>query len=322
MAGVGHCHSLEKQTTAATRRGRSLCTRTGLMLGLPARWWCPCACARCARTKIKFAKGPGRGAATITSTLSLWQTVVLGFCLAGSTATTVNTSTGVAKPCQVSNASGGINWAETHGGRTSVSYPCGKPSHKKGHVTGGRIQKRIGSGVWGWNGLKGTASMTLETAALLRIEKRCGPSGHFPRLLAINAHFFTTTTVGCPIDSTCMTRVRRYEGYGFGQSPIAMASAVLQIESILRCLRLSEIRHLDLKCRNMAISSSGTLGLFDYDISVMDGNPKSEQLKSRFNRHRRIHDYEQHARRRFKLCLGYVDTSTASYENDRRLYSV
>ena len=137
----------------------------------------------------------------------------------------------------------------------------------------------------------------------------------------INAHFFTSTIVGCPISSSCMTRVPGYEGHGFGKSPIAMANAVLQTERILRCLRLSEVRHLDLKCRNMAISSNGTLGLFDHDISVMDGSPKSGQIKSRFNHHRRIHDYEQHARRRFKLCLGYVDTSKASYQNDRRLCS-
>merc|ERR1740139_449985 len=109
--------------------------------------------------------------------------------------------------------------------------------------------------------------MNLEISALRQVEKYCGHTNHFPKIISSNNISMTTTIVGIPIE----------------QNPYAVQSLQFensfeQVNTIIECLRKSRVRHLDTfpgmgGCKNMALSKNKTVGLYDFDISVIDETP-------------------------------------------------
>lgn len=150
-------------------------------------------------------------------------------------------------------------------------------------------------------GLQNMAEMNLEISALRQVEKYCGHTPHFPRIISTNNKSMTTTIVGTPIE----------------QNPYAVQSLPFensfeQVNTIIKCLQKSRVRRLDTlpgmgDCKNMVLSKNRTVGLYDFDISVIDEAPLTPALKILFKRKGpTFEEYANHLRICMMKCLGFV----------------
>jgi len=132
------------------------------------------------------------------------------------------------------------------------------------------------------SGLSPMVEMALETSALRRIQKYCGHTNHFPIIVTADNKSMTSTSVGTPLDYK--------SGNDFLRShQIQFQDLLVQVNTIIECLRKSHVRHLDTLpgrggCKNIALSKNKTIALFDFDISVIDEKPLSPPITKRFNK--------------------------------------
>jgi len=189
------------------------------------------------------------------------------------------------------------------------------------------------------NGLSAVQAMELEKSALLRIEKYCGSNAnrhqHFPKLVTSDNSSITTTTVGTPFSDYNETMKKQV------LQSLTLDSALTQLTEILDCLRVSNVRHVDLVplfsyayggCKHIAISNSmlslqqdqnedqmtPIIALSDFDISVIDNNPLTGKLKQRMDRKTTTQDYENDVRSKLLACFGFC----TSYDSCQQLIPI
>ena len=156
--------------------------------------------------------------------------------------------------------------------------------------------KHLRVGVRGYSGFSTPSqSMQLEISALRRINKVCPDTPHFPRVIKVSQTTFTMTKIGHGLQKR------------FVSAPLPLLRAISQIENIRTCLRKSRVRHLDIKCQNIAYESTNeVIGLIDFDISMINNTPLTAKLAQLTKIPGYDDTWEQHLQKVILCCFGFV----------------
>lgn len=117
--------------------------------------------------------------------------------------------------------------------------------------------------------------LTIEEAfeTELEIWKRLSGNEHFPKLLEFDEKNHTITLEHC---GDSLDRIKSLKIDNLDE----------QIDSIVRCLQKYKIVHLDMHDSGKNICyKNNKIYLIDFDIAVIDGNPRNEKLKSLFEKY-------------------------------------
>lgn len=138
---------------------------------------------------------------------------------------------------------------------------------------------------WGrmrMSGLHGRDAMSLEHECLRRLSEAtcyCGAQGrHFPVVLAYDYRFRQLATVD--MGPTLIDQPHNV---------MSIPLFSMQIACICRALREQGVYHLDLNRSNVCVSSNGTIGLIDFELAVINGDPASQELSDLYDRVRSDH---------------------------------
>jgi len=204
------------------------------------------------------------------------------------------------------NNDGTVDRVSSMGRKEVQQYKEAKTIKKTLHIGNDHIQ---------YSGLSPMAEMELEICALRRIEKYCGHTKHFPRIVTADNTSMTSTLVGTPVIK--LNPLPKLE----------FQDSFEQVNTIVECLRKSQVRHLDIFPRynwggskNMAISDNDkTIALFDFDISIIDEKPLSKIIASK--QHKTGPTFEDYAfklRKSMMVYLGFTDDIARKCEGLQR----
>ena len=174
----------------------------------------------------------------------------------------------------------------------------------------------------GWYDMTGKQAMDLEIAALTRLNKCC-PTGPFPQLVNTTDTCWTTSGIGTKLPE---------KGIPYGTLSSSDHRRLRHLITLAAdCMKRCRVRHLDIMCKNMALSQTPLkFELFDFDLSMIDNHPQGSEIK---NRAKRTHGvarceggtslgvddiaYREHFIWFAQLCLGMLFGEPADYVNAR-----
>ena len=140
-----------------------------------------------------------------------------------------------------------------------------------------------------WNGLNRKQSFILEYNCLKRLNEnfKCictQPSSHFPKIISRKKYRkFVLSYCG--------------KSLNINKTDIIIENMEEQIDCILHNLQISNIKHLDMKSKNLCINDDGIISVIDFDIAVIDNNPLSNKIKKFFKKYS-CEDYEKHLKQK------------------------